>query len=127
MRCALFCIKKLSEYYEYKTENVINELQDAIQKNGISVFDLISICHTNDIELKAFKSTGLIKAFPCILLLRPRSRGHYIVLLEVNRWTCLFSDETYGIRKMSKLRLYLYWSHVSVICYNEKRKEEISC
>lgn len=124
MKCALFCIKKLSEYYTYETDKVIEELNTHIGKQGLNLLTLIEVCNNYNVQLKAYQSLFMLKQMPCIILLKPKHKGHYIVILKVNTFTYSVYDETYGIRKIGKLRLYLFWTHISVLCYNGKRSED---
>ncbi len=124
MRCALFCIKKLNAYFNFDCEVLLARLNNCIQDGGVSVYDFITHAEACGLHLQAYRSFFLMNHFPSVILLRPRRCGHYIVLLKRTRFYVFIYDPVYGEKKLHILRLYLVYSKISIVCYNEVEKGE---
>ncbi|NBK98117.1 MAG: hypothetical protein EOM50_08865 [Erysipelotrichia bacterium] len=126
MLCGLDCINFMLVYYKFEnaSASLMKEaVMEATTQEGISIYDLVRIANAYGLCSKAIKSLWIPKQLPCILYLKNGEKsGHFLVLIKRRLCSFIVYDETYKYRRINKLRLYLFWSHVCILCYNEKKR-----
>ena len=118
MRCAIECLKFLQSYYLYDFKAIEEELEKRLCDKGLSILDVVETLNQFHINCKVYKSTFLLKNTPCVLYLKGKKSGHFIVLLKNKGCHVTLYDPYLKKVVVSKWRLYLKWSHISIVCYN---------
>lgn len=122
MRCGIDCMNYLLDYYEFdelSKKTVIDEMNACLSDKGISIYDFICIANRNHLLCRAIRSVWIPKKNPCILYFKRRKHdGHFLILVKRERFHFIVYDPLVQYRKINKLWLYLFWSHICILCYN---------
>ncbi len=124
MKCALFCIQKLSEYYQFDSEDICKCMQTHLNHKGISLYDLMQCLQKCNLHFEMGYHFFIPTQLPCMILLRPKRGGHFVLVLKQTKWKVTLWEERRKTFTISKIRLYVFYSRICIICYNEKRNKE---
>ena len=115
MDCGIICIKYLLDYLNINDERTVLELSKLINDKGLSVYNIVTILNQYHIRINAYKTYRLKHKTPYIMLLRGFKTGHYIVILEVRKFSVIIFDPVLKERKVNKLLLYLKFSFIILV------------
>lgn len=125
MRCAIDCIKILIEHYEINEEKAIkllDEVENKINEQGLSIYDFITLTNKYYLHCIAKKSMFFPKQLPCVIYLKGKRTGHYMMLMKKEHFHFIVYDPSIEYKRIHKIWLYLYWSHICILCYNETKE-----
>lgn len=125
MQCGIYCIAFLLDYYEvqeYLKKSILENANAMLNEQGLSIYDLVNVLQYA-FHCYALKAIFIPNALPCILYLgTKRKTGHYLIVMKRTLFSFIVFDGEYGYKKLNKLRLYLFWSHICILCYNKTKR-----